>query len=80
MILNSSTTALVTGGAGFIGSNLVDRLISMGVNVVCLDNESADCNEKFYWNEKARNYCTDVNDTYTLNWIFRMRSQVSYFT
>lgn len=70
MILNSSTTALVTGGAGFIGSNLVDRLISMGVNVVCLDNESADCNEKFYWNEEASNYCTDVNDTYTLNWIF----------
>jgi len=29
---------LVTGGAGFIGSNLVDRLISMGENVTIIDN------------------------------------------
>ena len=31
---------IVTGGAGFIGSNLVDRLIDMGVEVVILDNLS----------------------------------------
>jgi nucleoside-diphosphate-sugar epimerase/spore maturation protein CgeB len=30
--------ALVTGGAGFIGSNLCDRLIADGARVVCLDN------------------------------------------
>jgi UDP-glucuronate decarboxylase len=29
---------LVTGGAGFIGSNLVDRLITEGFQVLCLDN------------------------------------------
>jgi UDP-glucuronate decarboxylase len=28
----------VTGGAGFIGSNLCDRLIGEGAHVVCLDN------------------------------------------
>ncbi len=30
--------ALVTGGAGFIGSNLCDRLIGDGAHVVCVDN------------------------------------------
>ena len=30
--------ALVTGGAGFIGSNLCDRLIGEGMFVICLDN------------------------------------------
>jgi UDP-glucuronate decarboxylase len=29
---------LVTGGAGFIGSHLCDRLLAAGHNVVCLDN------------------------------------------
>ena len=30
--------ALVTGGAGFIGSNLCTRLIAEGAHVICLDN------------------------------------------
>ncbi|QAY76770.1 UDP-glucuronic acid decarboxylase family protein [Sphingosinicella sp. BN140058] len=31
-------TALVTGGAGFIGSHLIDSLLAEGANVVCLDS------------------------------------------
>ena len=31
-------TVLITGGAGFIGSHLCDRLISEGLKVICLDN------------------------------------------
>ncbi|MBM3249474.1 MAG: SDR family oxidoreductase [Candidatus Omnitrophica bacterium] len=31
-------TAVVTGGAGFIGSHLCDRLIGEGFKVICLDN------------------------------------------
>jgi dTDP-glucose 4,6-dehydratase len=30
--------ALVTGGTGFIGSNLLERLLSEGYRVVCMDN------------------------------------------
>ena len=54
--------SLVTGGAGFIGSNLVDHLLSKGHQVVCVDNESAECNDKFYWNPKAINVKGDVTD------------------
>jgi UDP-glucose 4-epimerase len=52
--------SLVTGGAGFIGSNLVDKLISLGHEVICIDNESAECHETFYWNDKAQNYKYDI--------------------
>ena len=34
----STLNILVTGGAGFIGSNLCDRLIQRGHRVICLDN------------------------------------------
>jgi dTDP-glucose 4,6-dehydratase len=30
--------ALITGGAGFLGSHLCDRLLDEGVEVVCMDN------------------------------------------
>jgi UDP-glucuronate decarboxylase len=35
---NTAKRILVTGGAGFLGSHLIDRLISRGDEVVCVDN------------------------------------------
>ena len=53
--------SLVTGAAGFIGSNLTDYLLDKGHQVICVDNESAD-NEKFHWNGETINVSGDITD------------------
>ncbi len=58
---NIEMNILVTGGAGFIGSNIVDAYISKGHNVVIIDNMSTGV--KDYINPKAKFYEMDVCDT-----------------
>ncbi len=36
--MNTLTVSVVTGGAGFLGSHLCDRLLAEGHEVVCIDN------------------------------------------
>ena len=36
--INVKNRVLITGGAGFLGSHLIDRLIARGDEVICLDN------------------------------------------
>ena len=54
--------ALVTGGAGFIGSHIVDALIARGDEVVCVDDASAPQNDQFYWNDAATNVRADIRN------------------
>jgi len=41
--------ALVTGGAGFIGSHLCERLLRQGTDVVCVDNLSTGSTANIAW-------------------------------
>jgi UDP-glucose 4-epimerase len=56
------TKSIVTGGAGFIGSNLADKLLELGHEVIVIDNESSIVHEQFYWNSLAKNYKLDICD------------------
>jgi len=58
-------TAVITGGSGFLGSHLCDRLINEGMNVICIDNlltGSLDNIEHLFGNNKFHFINHDVTN------------------
>jgi UDP-glucose 4-epimerase len=61
---------IVTGGSGFIGSNLVDQLIDRSHQVTVIDNESATTNTTFYKNSQAAYHRLDVAEYKQIRGLF----------
>lgn len=53
---------IVTGGAGFIGSHIVDTLVNQNHHVVVIDNLSSPFHEHFYFNSQAEYQQLDIAD------------------
>lgn len=60
---------IVTGGAGFIGSNIVDELVRLGHKVTVIDNLTT--GKKEYLNPKAKFIKADIRDYRKLKPLFR---------
>lgn len=56
---------LVTGGLGFVGSNLVDMLVSLGDKVTVIDNLSSQSASLEYRNQKANYVISDIREVLT---------------
>jgi len=76
--------ALVTGGAGFIGSHIVDRLLKDGHEVIVLDDLSTGKRENLQQNEKLQFVEGDIRDFDTvaqcmqgIDWVFHKAAVAS---
>ncbi len=54
---------LVTGGVGFVGTNLIKRLLKDGDTVVCLDNYSTGKKENEIEHENVHYIDVDISDS-----------------
>jgi len=57
----NETRSLVTGGCGFIGGHLVDRLVLDGHDVIVIDDLSAPENEYFHFNDAVKYIHADIS-------------------
>jgi len=67
-----SLRILVTGGAGFIGSNIADAFVDAGHSVVVVDNLSSGKRRNI--NPRATFYKADISDAKKMQEIFRKES------
>ncbi|MDD5195565.1 MAG: SDR family NAD(P)-dependent oxidoreductase, partial [Candidatus Omnitrophica bacterium] len=68
MVTLKNKKVLVTGGAGFIGSHIVDRLLAEGARVTVLDNLSSGKIENIAHNKNKINFIQkDIRDEAALN-------------
>ena len=56
------TKSIVTGGCGFIGSHIVDRLYELGHEVIVIDDLSAKENSEFYYHEDVKRVRYHIED------------------
>ena len=71
---NNTTKVIVTGGAGFIGSNLVDALVERGFRVHIIDDLSGGKRKNV--NKKAKFHLADITDLKKIKPLFRGASYV----
>ncbi len=56
-----SNKVLVTGGLGFVGSNLVDKLVNLGFDVDVMDNLKSESSSISYKNPSVKYYISDIS-------------------
>lgn len=78
--------SIVTGGAGFIGSHIVDQLVDLGHEVIVIDNESSNSRDQYYYNSRARYHKYDLKEKnnslydylfYEVDYVFHLAAEVS---
>ncbi|CAN5744809.1 NAD-dependent epimerase/dehydratase family protein [soil metagenome] len=84
-----NSRVLITGGVGFIGANLAERLVGLGAEVTLLDSLIPDYGGNL-WNiepfrEQVRVNISDVRDTYSMrhlvqgqDYLFNLAGQTSH--